>query len=57
MKKVNLESMENNSFITVEGNRFHYIWLRDNCLSPKCRHPSSFQKIYDISEVIEPPKP
>jgi hypothetical protein len=31
--------------------------LRDNCLSSQCRHPTSFEKIYDISEVIEPPKP
>lgn len=44
-------------FLTVEGKRFHYIWLRDNCLSPKCHHASSFQKIYDISDRTEPPKP
>jgi gamma-butyrobetaine dioxygenase len=49
--------MQNNSFITVEGKRFHYIWLRDNCLSLECRDPNSFQKIYDISELTEPPKP
>ncbi len=49
--------MENNSFITVEGKRFHYIWLRDNCLSPKCYHPSSFQKMFDISELKTQPKP
>lgn len=49
--------MENNSSITVGGKRFHYIWLRDNCLTQECRHPTSFQKIYDISELTETPKP
>ncbi|EAW34386.1 TauD/TfdA family dioxygenase [Lyngbya sp. PCC 8106] len=43
--------------VTVNGKRFHYIWLRDNCLSPKYYHPTSFQKMYDISEVTATPKP
>ena len=47
----------NSSHITVGGKRFHYIWLRDNCLTRECRHPTSFQKIYDISELTETPKP
>ncbi|NEN88365.1 MAG: taurine catabolism dioxygenase TauD [Okeania sp. SIO3H1] len=43
--------------VTVNGKRFHYVWLRDNCLSPKYYHPTSFQKMYDISEVTATPKP
>ncbi|NEQ05421.1 MAG: DUF971 domain-containing protein, partial [Moorea sp. SIO4E2] len=49
--------MQEENFITVNGNRFHYMWLRDNCLCPECRDPNSFQKIYDISEAQSPPKP
>ncbi|MGB5900633.1 MAG: TauD/TfdA family dioxygenase [Geitlerinemataceae cyanobacterium] len=47
----------NDRFLTVGNQRFHYIWLRDNCLSPECHHASSFQKIYDISDRTQPPKP
>ncbi|MEM1170665.1 MAG: TauD/TfdA family dioxygenase [Cyanobacteria bacterium P01_H01_bin.35] len=49
--------MENDSFVTVNNKRFHYIWLRDNCLSEKSRHPTSFGKLYDFSEGKEIPKP
>lgn len=42
--------MGNEYYLTINGKRFHYTWLRDNCPCPTCRHPSSFQKIYDISE-------
>ncbi len=48
---------ENPSFLTVNNKRFHYIWLRDNCLSEKNLHPTSFQKLYDFSEKKEYPKP
>lgn len=44
-------------FLTVEGHRFHHIWLRDHCLCSQCHHATAFQKIYDISDRIEPPKP
>jgi len=44
------------SFLKVGGKRFHYIWLRDNCLCPNCRHPTSFQKLYEISST-SPPEP
>ena len=44
-------------FVTVGGKRFHYIWLRDNCLCPQCRHPTSFQKLYDMSDRTSPPEP
>ncbi|MGK7875762.1 MAG: TauD/TfdA family dioxygenase [Xenococcaceae cyanobacterium] len=47
----------NENFLTVGSKRFHYVWLRDNCLSPKCHHASSFQKIYDISDRVDLPKP
>lgn len=49
--------MLSENYLTVEDKRFHYLWLRDNCLCPNCRHPSSFQKLYNISDRIEPPKP
>ncbi|NER52794.1 MAG: DUF971 domain-containing protein [Symploca sp. SIO1A3] len=45
------------SFLTVAGKRFHYIWLRDNCLCPQCSHPTSFQKLYEISDRTSPPEP
>ncbi|MGK7891730.1 MAG: TauD/TfdA family dioxygenase [Leptolyngbyaceae cyanobacterium] len=37
-------------YLTVAGQRFHYIWLRDHCLCPDCHHGSSFQKIYDVCD-------
>lgn len=49
--------MTGQSFVTIRGKRFHWIWLRDHCLCPQCRHPSSFQKIYDISELRDPVEP
>lgn len=42
-KEQALDSNEN-SWITIKGRRFHYVWLRDNCFSPVCRNPSSFEK-------------
>ena len=49
--------MLSENYLTVEDKRFHYLWLRDNCLCPHCRHPSSFQKLYNISDRSNPPKP
>ena len=49
--------MKNNPIITINGKRFHYIWLRDNCLCSKCRHSSSFQRTYDYTENPSPPEP
>ena len=48
---------ENQSFVIVNNQRFHYIWLRDNCLSETSRHSTSFEKLYDFSEEKEYPKP
>ncbi|MEM7065932.1 MAG: TauD/TfdA family dioxygenase [Cyanobacteria bacterium P01_B01_bin.77] len=48
---------EADRWITVNGKRFHYIWLRDNCLCPKCHHPTSFQKIHDVSKLPHRPEP
>ncbi len=45
------------NYLTVGGKRFHYLWLRDNCLCPQCHHPTSFQKIYNISDCTDLPKP
>ena len=50
-------SQKKKRWITVNGKRFHYIWLRDNCLCPECRHPTSFQKINDISTFSSIPEP
>ncbi|NER78229.1 MAG: DUF971 domain-containing protein [Leptolyngbya sp. SIO1D8] len=50
-------NQDNKHWITIKGKRFHYIWLRDNCLCPACRHPTSFQKINDISTFSSIPKP
>ena len=48
---------ESNRWITVNGKRFHHIWLRDNCLCPKCHHPTSFQKMHDLSKLYSAPEP
>ena len=45
------------NFITVNNKRFHYIWLRDNCLCSKCQDANSLQRIYDFTECISPPEP
>ena len=42
--------MNGSDFITVDGRRFHHVWLRDNCPCPACRDPSSYQKIHDPCE-------
>ena len=39
-------------FVTVAGKRFHYIWLRDNCL--QSRSADTFQRIYDYTDKPEP---
>ncbi|NES02958.1 MAG: taurine catabolism dioxygenase TauD [Okeania sp. SIO2F4] len=44
-------------FVSVEGKRFHYVWLRDNCLSPKCYDPISRQKRSDLSDFVVDPQP
>lgn len=49
--------MLSENYLTVGGKRFHYLWLRDNCLCPQCSHPTSFQKIYNISDCTDLPKP
>lgn len=59
MLKTNREKETNISDRAVEiaGKRFHYIWLYDHCLCPRCHHPSSFQKIHDLSDLAAFPKP
>lgn len=42
--------MSNADFVTVDGRRFHFDWLRDNCPCPACRETSSYQKIHDPTE-------
>ena len=45
------------TFVTVDGKRFHYVWLRDHCLCPTCHYPESFQKLYDVSQYGPPAAP
>ncbi|NES79847.1 MULTISPECIES: TauD/TfdA family dioxygenase [Okeania] len=52
-----IQFMQNERFIIIDGKRFHYTWLRDHCPSPKSRHQTSFQRLYDISDSVLPPKP
>ncbi|NET46160.1 TauD/TfdA family dioxygenase [Okeania sp. SIO2B3] len=51
---MNSTTILNQSFIKVRGKRFHYLWLRDNCLNPKSRNPDTFQRIYDYTENPQP---
>jgi len=39
--------MKDGDFITIDGRRFHFDWLRDNCPCPQCRDATSYQKIHD----------
>jgi gamma-butyrobetaine dioxygenase len=48
--------MRDGDVIEIEGRRFPGIWLRDNCLCPLCRHPTSFQKLFDFSALPAPPR-
>jgi len=43
--------------ISVHGTEFHLWWLRDNCHCPECRHPTSFQKLADLSDRRAIPRP
>lgn len=54
----NLVRKNQPSFVTINGKRFHYFWLRDNCLCEEDYHSTSCQRFYDFSEQpeIKPPK-
>lgn len=49
--------MPSERYVTVRGKRFHYIWLRDHCVCPECRAPSSFQRLFDLREHVRHPEP
>ncbi len=49
--------MSKGNFITIQGKRFHYIWLRDHCLSDKSRHSDSWEKLEDLSDRTLSPEP
>ncbi len=49
--------LNHENYVTVNGKRFHYIWLRDHDRSEKSLHPTSLQRIFDVSQLSEPPKP
>lgn len=52
-----MTTIKTKSFITIKNQRFHYIWLRENC--PSCRYADPFQQLYDpnISDRPENPQP
>ncbi|MBO1351998.1 MAG: TauD/TfdA family dioxygenase [Hormoscilla sp. GUM202] len=52
-----IRSRQNERFINVAGKRFHYTWLRDNCLNSKYRDPESWEKLDDISDRPSCPEP
>ncbi len=33
--------------------RFSFLWLRDNCGCPECKHPQTLERIFDILSVPE----
>ena len=39
-----------NRLVTIEGNRFHPLWLRDNCPCAECRHESG-QRLLDTRSL------
>ena len=32
---------------------FHFLWLRDNCHCPQCRHPETLERSFDLLSVSE----
>jgi gamma-butyrobetaine dioxygenase len=38
--------------VTIEGNRFHPLWLRDNCPCAECRHESG-QRLLDTRSLLD----
>ena len=48
--------LEQDRYLTVDGARFHTIWLRDNCPCIGCRDPRNFQKLFDFTTLDEPPR-
>lgn len=49
--------MLNERFLSIRGKRFHYTWLRDNCLSSKSRLLDSMEKLSNIIDQPSSPKP
>jgi gamma-butyrobetaine dioxygenase len=41
-----------NRVVTIEGNRFHPLWLRDNCPCAECRHESG-QRLLDTRSLLD----
>lgn len=31
----------------TESDDFHFVWLRDNCACPECRHPDAWERLID----------
>lgn len=55
MNSVN--NMPKDRFITVNDKRFHYTWLRDNCLQLQSRHPDSWEKLESLNDRTLSPEP
>ena len=32
---------------------YHYVWLRDNCACPTCRHPQTYERTFDLLTAPE----
>ncbi|KAJ7206510.1 hypothetical protein GGX14DRAFT_637395 [Mycena pura] len=43
--------------IDALGASFPFVWLRDSCLSPKCIHPSTSQKLHRSSDIPRDVRP
>ncbi|MEG4301759.1 TauD/TfdA family dioxygenase [Microcoleus sp. D3_18a_C4] len=46
-----MEPIQSQTFVTVCGKRFHYIWLRDNCPCAECQDSNRFQRIHALDNV------
>lgn len=49
--------IEHETFIIIQKKRFHYVWLRDNCLCHQCYDPSARQKIGNLVNFETDPRP
>jgi gamma-butyrobetaine dioxygenase len=47
--KLKEETLE---ILLPEKTEFHYQWLRDNCQSPRCIHPSTRQKLHSSGQIL-----
>ena len=53
---------ENSVLVNWKGqpctwSRYHYVWLRDSCLCPRCFHPQTNQRLFDTLQLPLDVKP